>query len=107
MRFFLILNIILLLFIPIAIAEQITRFAPRPAPTPVCGKSNNIHAALSEDGGLTQATRIDDYHAINLYRHKDGRWALILMNTAGIACILQNGSSWQDESAKTPMKPNS
>tara|TARA_R100001129_G_scaffold148392_1_gene109989 strand:- start:199 stop:498 length:300 start_codon:yes stop_codon:yes gene_type:complete len=98
---------ILLLFIPTVMAEQLTRFSPRPAPTPVCGLHNNIHAALSEDGGLIQATRIDDYHAINLYRHKDGRWALILMNTAGIACILQNGSSWQDESSKTPMKPKS
>jgi hypothetical protein len=107
MKLILILNIILLLFIPTAIAEQLTRFSPRPAPTPVCGLHNSIHAALSADGGLTQAIRIDDYHAINLYRHKDGRWALILINTEGIACILQNGISWQDESSKMPMKPNS
>ena len=107
MRLLLIIYMIMLLCLHGARAEQITRFAPRPAPTPVCGVSTNIHAALSADGGLTQATRIDDYHAINLYRHKDGRWVLILINTGGIACILQNGSSWQDESSKTPMKPKS
>ena len=51
---------ILLLFIPTAIAEQLTRFAPRPAPTPVCNYVANLHAALSTDGELSGMTKIDD-----------------------------------------------
>ena len=107
MRFFLILNMILLLFIPTAIAEQLTRFAPRPAPTPVCNYVANLHAALSTDGELSGMTKIDDYHVLNLYRADDGRWALLLVNVQGVACLLQNGTTWQDEPASKVMKPKS